>query len=129
MNRIDEIKARCEAATPGPWETEGAKLNRAVIGGKVKLLNWVGDSLFYSKDDFAFIAAAREDIPFLLSEVDKLTAERDALIAFIRINSPCATCLFKLKNGCPAIRNGWRCRYVHQSEIDPCAVNTKGGRP
>lgn len=74
MNRIDEIKARCEAATPGPWETEGAKLNRAVIGGKVELLNWVGDSLFYSKDDFAFIAAAREDIPFLLAMVDTLQA-------------------------------------------------------
>lgn len=72
-DRINDIRERCEAATPGPWTVENTKLSRAVIGGTVELLNWAGDKPFYSKDDFAFIAHAREDIPFLLAELDRLT--------------------------------------------------------
>lgn len=73
QQRIAEITARCEAATPGPWTVENTNLCRAVIGGTVELLNWAGDKPFYSKDDFAFIAHAREDIPFLLAEIYRLT--------------------------------------------------------
>ena len=84
MSRLEEIKARAEAATPGPWqwrEDEPASLvhvtdPRLHPWNVLKAPDW-GPTLA----DAAFIAAAREDVPWLLAEVERLTAERDALIA------------------------------------------------
>ncbi len=56
--RLDEIRARVEAATPGPWTTK---------------------TLHTTLADADFIAASRTDVPFLLNLVASLTAERDAL--------------------------------------------------
>lgn len=66
---IDEIRARCEAATPGPWGTAEYPLD-AVISDKRR-----GNSY-----NAAFIAHAREDIPYLLSELERVEKERDAAI-------------------------------------------------
>lgn len=52
----------------------------------------------------------------LESRLASMTAERDALIASLRNNDKCETCMHSLSDGCSAIRNGWRCRYVHPSE-------------
>lgn len=84
---LAEIRARCEAATKGPW---------------VECRNGGGDDFLYSidseptglpivkadcgvyppeKEDADFIAHAREDIPKLLAEVERLrkqVAELDA---------------------------------------------------
>jgi hypothetical protein len=72
MGRIDEIRARLEAATPGPWrhyqnlgdtwtvcwESEDGKQGRAV-----------GD--IDEMQDASFIATAPEDVRYLLEELDK----------------------------------------------------------
>lgn len=75
MDRLSEIRARCEAATPGPWE---AKTNRhpqcngepwGWISGATGRITWSGN---LGKTNAAFIAHAREDIPYLLAEVERL---------------------------------------------------------
>ena len=84
MSRLDEIKARADAATKGPWqwrEDEPASLvhvtdQRMHPWNILKAPDW-GPTLA----DAAFIAAAREDVPWLLALVESLTAERDALAA------------------------------------------------
>lgn len=73
---LDEVLRRCEAATPGPWISfvegrdhtsgdsvivrgpEGSEEDIYVIGGTVA--------------DQDFIAHARQDIPFLLKEIERL---------------------------------------------------------
>lgn len=77
MSRIDEIKARAEAATPGPWGE--------FIAGELSS----GDCLLYfdldettklvSEDDLYFAKHAREDIPWLISEVERLLKENAEL--------------------------------------------------
>lgn len=67
MNRIDEIKERCEKAHPGPWT-----YNRGSVGCyhvmsddrdfETGCIMFKGDS----KATADFIAHSREDIPFLL---------------------------------------------------------------
>ncbi len=61
---LEAIKARCEAATPGPW---------------LEFMYWVEDKTRYaicgdvgSDDNRVFIALARTDIPALIAEVEHL---------------------------------------------------------
>jgi len=78
--RLAEIKARVEAATPGPWE-------RNNLAGRPEREVFAGDYLIGDfgvggwKDDEGadrveinadFIAHARQDIPGLLAEVQRL---------------------------------------------------------
>ena len=73
-DRLDEIRSRAEAATPGPW---GVFAKR---GGDVcEVLDAHHDQVCrmyaYDEDtlaDATFIAHAREDIPYLLAEVEQL---------------------------------------------------------
>lgn len=84
MERIDEIQARCDAATPGPWEyfdngfdgeirsTTGtsrfAGAPENICGGEP------GEGRIDDGPDAQFIAHSREDIPYLLAEVKRLNA-------------------------------------------------------
>ncbi len=84
---VEEIEARCEAATPGPW-----RISRLRDGGDLVMQatddaarNPIGvvvdcsDPYGFNGDpDAAFIAAAREDVPALIAEIRKLRMERDA---------------------------------------------------
>lgn len=65
---LAEIKAREQAATPGPWKHEEEN-SEYVIGP-----NELNVCLIYRKDlgDAAFIANARTDIPALVAEVERL---------------------------------------------------------
>ena len=84
-DRIDEIRARCEAATRGPWRTKHPRYG----GDDIKIYDnnaWakgltpfavVEDDGIYSNADF--IAHAREDIPWLLAEVGRLKEINKAL--------------------------------------------------
>lgn len=79
---LDTIRARCEAATPGPWDPAEALAALFARG---------------TLEDAAFVAHAREDVPALLARVDELEAtvaqagaaiagigrERDALRAAV----------------------------------------------
>lgn len=88
QKRIEEIAARCAAARPGPWRAfiEG----RDFWGGSSVIaigdgespqedLYLTGDDRPVPESDFDFIAHAREDIPFLLEEIARLTRERASI--------------------------------------------------
>lgn len=67
-DRIAGITARCEAAAPGPWATG---INALIVDAN-------GKALFFGphgKDNAAFIAYARDDIPWLLEQLATLTTE------------------------------------------------------
>jgi hypothetical protein len=69
--REREIRARVEKATAGPWatkDTESALLAHIFAQYQRPESFWAGNT----KADGEFIAHAREDIPFLLSEIDRL---------------------------------------------------------
>jgi len=88
--RLDEIETRCNAATPGPWtdrETGYSKTGRA--GGECyhEVLfplglddYWQGRiDIHLNAEDAAFIAHARDDVPYLAAEVRRLRVENGKL--------------------------------------------------
>jgi len=74
-DRLAQIKARAEAATPGPWEVvdgfttdplvmvDGAVVRVDVTSGEASVQDW---------RDGAFIASARTDVPWLVEQVERL---------------------------------------------------------
>ena len=99
MPDLDAIRARCEAATPGPWTAynanEGTEYQPAWEVANDAFHNppadedapWIAVHLETGiKDDAEFIAHAREDVPALLAalassraEVERLTRENARL--------------------------------------------------
>lgn len=73
MNREqrEEIRARAEAATPGPWKARGAYPHLA-IQDEEKLFTVSTNMAARPAADAAFIAHARTDVPALLDEIDRL---------------------------------------------------------
>ena len=92
MKYLDQIEARAEAATPGPWTTNGAgevsqhwscpQPWKTVVGTEVACMAYCygGSAKGVERDEDAeFIAAARTDVPALvdaLRAVLELHAER-----------------------------------------------------
>lgn len=79
MDRLSEIRARCDAATPGPWDIGGIRKNLIQTANApfCEVCTVRGGSSFQEidgqqKSNAAFIAHAREDIPYLLSEIERL---------------------------------------------------------
>lgn len=82
--RIDEIRARCESATPGPWvfkhgkDDDGRLYNEVVAPcpccGLIATTHPIAGA-----GDAKFIAYAREDIPYLLSEIATLKAQNQEM--------------------------------------------------
>ena len=66
--RIEELRAMCDTATPGPWIRERWSIDtvneRVVATANMQL-------------DAAFIAAARTALPELLDEVERLETEAE----------------------------------------------------
>lgn len=85
--RLAEIKARAEAATPGPWHVNGpyASMDTPTIlddnGGIL------GRTTHYAwmRENAAFMAAARSDVPDLVAEVERLRAENERLRDALRL--------------------------------------------
>jgi hypothetical protein len=87
--RLEEIEARAKAATPGPWVREddwmcevNAELRELGVDhvtyeNVVKLVAGLERICFNGSDDADFIAHAREDVPWLLSQLAQVQAERD----------------------------------------------------
>jgi hypothetical protein len=74
--RLDAIRARCEAATPGPWNAidkgntvPSYAIRHFAVGEKC--VN-VASGISTKTGDADFIANARTDVPDLLAEVEKL---------------------------------------------------------
>jgi hypothetical protein len=81
--RISEIQARCARARPSHWHAfiegrdfmGGSSMIR--IGeGKEEDLHLSGYDVAVPDADFDFIAHARQDIPFLLDEIERLSGHR-----------------------------------------------------
>ena len=73
--RLTEIQARVEAATEGPWDDQPnwTDTARVVLNGDGEAL-WDAVGLM-ADADADFIAHAREDIPALLAEIDRLRGQ------------------------------------------------------
>jgi len=81
MSRLDEIRAREAAATPGPWRWD--EYQHVLIAAD-QPNEWTGECVMNvwgydfetswrnKKLDGEFIVNAREDIPFLLAEIERL---------------------------------------------------------
>lgn len=70
-DRDNEIRQRCEAATPGPWKllVRGNTVKSFAIEGVC------GGMKYVDRSDAAFIAASRTDIPYLLDRIAELRVE------------------------------------------------------
>lgn len=80
------IRARADAATPGPWSDDGSVYSipewEAEPKGGPRFMEWIPNGYDHNRRDQmildrTFIAAARSDIPALLAALDTVTAERD----------------------------------------------------
>ena len=84
MLNIEEIKEREQVATQGPWKVEPIA-HRGVIAVKegAAWIDWICSMQMSNRpncaNDTDFIAHAREDIPVLLAEVERLQEENVAL--------------------------------------------------
>ena len=100
---LEAIKARSEAATEGPWEWDNPTIGQhwsrpepwaTVVDDEVNCGGYCyggSSSPIKSDADGQFIAHAREDIPALLYEVERLQHRLDAVEALARngIGKPC----------------------------------------
>lgn len=94
MSELDlaAIKARAEMATAGPWTPESRPWTGPDFPGEHHVVTstenprypvvaltglWLGELNYQSSADKRFIAAAREDVPALLAEVERLAGECD----------------------------------------------------
>ena len=98
-DRLKEIAERAEKATPGPWEYYGGRsidtppIHADEANYGIPDEGFEGGYQFYcSADDGAwryadgeFIAHAREDIPFLLAEIERLKQALTASIVTPRL--------------------------------------------
>jgi len=96
---LDAIKARADAATPGPWvaavgsgpkrrQQQVASLGVASMRGQgeagcIAVFARVAVGGGRRADDAEFCAAARTDVPALVAEVRRLRAQRDAALAAV----------------------------------------------
>lgn len=71
MDRLEEIKARYAAATPGPWTVKFDDLDLTGIR--------VANGKKMTVDDIWFIGHSPRDIPWLIAEVERLRAENRML--------------------------------------------------
>lgn len=83
--RIAEIKAREQAATPGPWRYSDVACEIWNEDGDTVVGGVDSEEVSISDTDTAFIAHARTDIPALLAEVERLAAENDQNAAYSNI--------------------------------------------
>jgi hypothetical protein len=84
---LDAIRARAEAATPGPWlhgdEYEPGNLYEHEVLMSEDLPVIEMDSDVQGSANAAFVAHARTDVPDLLAEIERLRAEADERDAYL----------------------------------------------
>ena len=73
MSRLDEIKARAEAATKGPWSFDWSEGEVPVFYGQTTKISGTFSVEANTIEDAEFIAAAREDVPWLIERVQELS--------------------------------------------------------
>jgi len=76
---LEAIKARVEAATPGPWDASAPDEDgESIVGAPGEWWDWDHTTCEHY-DDAVFIAHARTDVPALVAEVERLRAANDRL--------------------------------------------------
>lgn len=75
MSQLEEMKARAEKATPGPWESGHTHGRVHYLRNGIRFT--VADLAFR---DAEFIAHARTDVPKLIAALEAALATADALI-------------------------------------------------
>jgi len=72
-DRVSEIRARADAAMPGPWKAKARETPEEREWGVYEVVGtaWPGTGRVC---DMEFIAHARDDIPWLCDEVERLRA-------------------------------------------------------
>lgn len=75
--RIEEIRERCEKATKGPWWSTRMDIGKGprepnVVFSRDDLGRCTYDTFNLKAKDADFIAHSRDDIPFLLAEIERL---------------------------------------------------------
>ena len=80
-DRLDQIAARCNAATDGPWESDRHVRGdgHVVIGGGLRRAHLPGDVPGHA-ENAEFIAHARADVPWLVEQVRKRDAALRAVL-------------------------------------------------
>jgi len=85
---LEEIRGRCEAATPGPWLANWCIAHTGTtIIKEIAYFNLIGGGRNLAEQhpdlqaDWAFLRNVRDDVPRLLSEVERLQAEVERLTA------------------------------------------------
>ena len=82
---LDALKALADAATPGPWLTNGwyDGIRYSVLFSANERFT---ETLAYNLncEDAAFIAATRAAVPALIAEVERLNGERSFLMTEIK---------------------------------------------
>lgn len=83
---LEGIRARCEAATEGPWDYEMGEYMLMIPVGEIRRPGEKAAIAFafaghppvpiIAESNARFIAHAREDIPALIAEVERLRKER-----------------------------------------------------
>lgn len=81
---LARLRELADAATPGPWCTDIWEIYQGTEY-QPGISEWIGETcrgrvegLAQDKADASFVAAAREAVPALLAEVERLRADRDA---------------------------------------------------
>ncbi len=72
---LQAIKALADAATPGPWEEVAESGEWWITGPDIENGFVINTTRGITQANADFIAAAREAVPALLAEVERLTAE------------------------------------------------------
>jgi len=109
---LKAIEAREQAAMPGPWEKTFSSEDYGAGYGMTTFfvkqpdgnLYRIGsgdtsEKYFKENNNAEFIAHARQDVPALITEVkrqnaeiERLTIERDSVVADLRASAPCKCC-------------------------------------
>ena len=109
--QLDAIRARVEAATLGPWEAVTPKRYAAVRSDAERCYVYTQgkipadthpDTVARQQRDAQFIASAREDVPALLAEVERLRAELDTVGEVLAATS--LKCDYAFSRGVAAMR-------------------------
>ncbi|KZE57386.1 hypothetical protein SJY89_13710 [Bacillus velezensis] len=79
--KLEEIRQRADAATEGPWrigkQSPNGLNNIGTIGGLLTAQTT-------DEDDAKYIAHSRQDVPWLISEIDRLNSGIDSVIYDLR---------------------------------------------
>jgi len=149
----EEIRARCEVATPGEWQTD--KIARYSDHDECNVV--MGDETIecFSYENAEFIAHARQDIPVLLEALEEreealkgaaavtnnamqiirdITADRDRLAArcaaleraIFENGFKCRLCIQSEKHLCQLRVKGWKCKDGDHWEFDEARFSERG---